>query len=237
MTIIRRVAVFAGFGFAVALIAAGATQVAAQPFASAAPISGGVLQLVATPGVLADSAMQPGDTIYWPIDANLNASTGGDLTLRITSSDALASDPAGLRLALARCSGSWNTAVTPPTCNGTITTIIPDTAFADIDPTHVWHLGKVNAVSSTPMIASIALPGSVPSSMQGASAAINFGFTALGDTEDASPSDPAVHVLGLTGIDPTGPVLLCAGLLLGGLTLALVRSALVRRDRRQAVDA
>jgi hypothetical protein len=234
-----RIEAWAGFGFAAALLAAGTLLVASAGSAFANPISGGVLQLVATPGVLADAAMAPGDTIYWPIDANLNASTPGELTLKIESSDALATNPAGLRLALASCPVAWSTNSDPtvaPTCaGGSGSTIIPDSAFADITPTQVWDLGTVAAVSTTPMMATISLPGAVPSVLQGTSADINFGFTALGDTENASPSDPRRHVLGLTGVDPTGPALLAAGLLLAGITLARVRSTLASRQQRVVV--
>jgi hypothetical protein len=235
MTARHRLSAILGFGFAGALLASGATLVVSATAASADPLSGGVLQLVATPGVLSNNAMAPGDTIYWPIDAKLDAATAGDLTLRITSSDALATDPGGLRLALASCPVDWTPAVVPgdaPTCNGgSGTSVIPDTAFASLSASQVWDVGTVDAVSTTPLMATISLPGAVPSALQGASATVNFGFTALGDTVTASPSDPRVRVLGLTGIDPTGPILLAAGLLLAGFTLARTRRALVARDR------
>jgi hypothetical protein len=241
MSVRHRVEAIVGFAVAAGLLATGAILVASAGPASAAPISGGVLQLVATPGVLSDQTMAPGDTIYWPIDANLNATTTGELTLQITSSDLLATNPGGLRLALASCPVAWDmshTPAQPPTCNsGVGTTVIPDSAFANISASHVWDLGTVGAVSSTPMMATISLPGAVPSVLQGASASINFGFTALGDTANASPSDPPVHVLGLTGVDPTGPALLAAGLLLAGFTLARVRAALGRRERTAEVGA
>jgi hypothetical protein len=231
----------AGFALATSLVIAGSILVAAAGSASADPLSGGVLQLVATPGVLDDQAMAPGDVIYWPIAANLNASTTGTLSLKITSSDALATDPAGLRVALASCPVAWDMSPTPalaPTCNGgTGSPILPETAFANISSTHVWSIGTMSAVSSMPMMATISLPSAVPSTLQGASASVNFSFTALGDTENASPSDPPVHVLGLTGVDPTGPLLLAAGLLLGGITLARVRSTRARRTRNVGADA
>jgi len=230
-----------GFGVAAGLLAAGAVLVASAGVASADPISGGVLQLVATPGVLSKADLAPGDTIYWPVSADLNATTNGALTLQITSSQALATNPAGLRLALASCPVAWDltpTPADPPTCNGGAgTTIIPDSAFADISPTHTWDLGNVGAVSTTPMMATISLPDAVPSALQGASATVNFGFTALGDTENASPSDPKAPVLGLTGVDPTGPALLAAGLLLAGFTLARVRTVIARRERNAEVGA
>jgi hypothetical protein len=231
----RRIDALVGFGCSAALVATGAVLVASASSASAAPVSGGVLQLVATPGVLADSSMAPGDTIYWPITADLDASTSGELSLQIESSDALATDAGGLRLALASCPVAWDIPVDPtvaPTCQGGAgTVLVPDTAFANISPTRVWNLGNISAVSATPMMATISLPGAVPARLQGASAIVDFGFTALGDTEHASPSDPATPVLGETGVDPTGPLLLAIGLLVAGLTLARVRRAVAGTGR------
>jgi hypothetical protein len=235
MRVPRRLEALIGFGSATALVAVGAVLVASASSASADPISGGgVLQLVATPGVLADDSMAPGDTIYWPITADLNASTPGELSLRVESSDPLATSVAGLRLALASCPVAWVIPSDPtiaPACRGGAGNIlIPDTAFANISATEVWDLGTVAAVSTTPMMATISLPDTVPSALQGAAGTVDFGFTALGDTAHASPSDPSSPVLGLTGVDPAGPILLAAGLLLAGLTLARHRRMLARRE-------
>ncbi len=237
----RRSEALAGFGCSAALVAVGLVLVASASSASADPFSGGVLQLVATPGVLADRSMAPGDTIYWPITANLDASTPGKLSLQIDSSDALATNAGGLRLALASCPVAWTIPADPavaPTCQGGPgTVLVPVTPFADISSTTAWPLGTMAAVSSMPMMATISLPGAVPAMLQGASGSVDFGFTALGDTEHASPSDPSGRVLGETGVDPTGPLLLAAGLLVAGITLARLRAAIARRESKAQVDA
>lgn len=225
----------AAFGVAAVLVATGAVLVASSAPASADIISnGGALSLDATPGALADNSMAPGDTVYWPISANLDASTPGQLTLTILSNDPLATSAGGLEVALASCPDAWTIPSDPtvaPTCDGGAGhTLIPTTPFADISSSTVWNLGQMSAVSSMPMIATISLPEDVPLSLQGTSGNLNFGFTALGDTENASPSDPAKPPLATTGIDPTGPILLGAGLLLAGITLGRLRS---RAGRRQ----
>jgi hypothetical protein len=174
--------------------------------------------------------MAPGDTAYWPIAANLRASSSGALTLKITSSGLLAANSAGVHLTLARCRDAWSTDPVPTCDGGPGTVVIPSTAFADISPSRVWNLGSMSAVSQLPMMASVSLPSSVPSTLQSTNASMTFTFTALGDTEKASPSDPKVPVLGLTGVDPTGPVFLGLGLLLAGLTLGRLRVLAGRRD-------
>jgi hypothetical protein len=228
-----RVWASAAFVAAAAMIGVGATLVATASSASADVItSGGVLSLDATPGTLADGTMAPGDTLYWPISANLDASTSGELSLQIRSSGALATSASGLRLSLFSCPDAWSNDAIPTCDGGAGHLLIADTAFKSIDASKRWELGTMAAVSQMPMMATISLPPAVPTSLQDSSATMNFGFTALGDTENATPSDPRVPVLGFTGIDPTGPLLLGFGLLLAGATLGRLR---VLARRRSAV--
>ena len=233
-----RIAALLSFATSGLLVTTGAMLVATASSASADPGSGGSLSVVAAPTVLADDSMAPGDTIYWPINVGLNASTSGHLTLKVVSSKALATNPDGLRLALASCSVAWTTSPDPtvaPTCTGgTEKSIIPDQPFAGISATKVWDLGTIARVSTTPIMATISLAGTVPSELQGAEGDMDFGFTALGTTVHASPSDPPEKVLGFTGIDPIGPILLALGLLLAGFTLARIRSRLARREDDRA---
>jgi hypothetical protein len=236
MRIPLRIWATSGFVAATTMLVVGGVLVASASSASADIISsGGVLSLEATPGTLADGSMAPGDTVYWPIAADLNATSSGDLSLKITSLGQLASSASGVRLTLARCDDAWSTDAIPSCDGGAGTVIIPTTAFADIPPTKAWDLGSMAAVSQLPMMATISLPAAVPSTLQSTSATMRFGFTALGDTENASPSDPKPPVLGLTGIDPTGPALLGLGLLLAGLTLGRLR-VLARRGTERNVQ-
>jgi hypothetical protein len=229
----------AAFGVSAVLVAAGAVLVASGVPASADIISnGGALSLDATPGALSDTSMAPGDTVYWPISAELDASTPGELTLQVLSSEPLATSAEGLEVSLASCPDAWTIPSDPsvaPTCDGGAGhTLIPTTAFADISSSKVWTLGDMSAVSTMPMMATISLPADVPASLQGTSGDLDFGFTALGDTENASPSDPAGPPLASTGVDPTGPIFLGAGLLLAGLTLGRLRSRALRRTEERA---
>ncbi len=229
-----RITALLGFATSGILVAGGAILVATASSASADPGSGGALSVVAAPTVLADNSMAPGDTIYWPINVGLNASTSGHLTLKVVSSNALATNPDGLRLALASCSVAWTMSSDPtvaPTCaGGSEKTVIPEQPFASISATKVWDLGTIARVSTTPVMATISLAGAVPTELQGAEGDMDFGFTALGTTVHADPADPPAKVLGYTGVDPVGPALLAAGLLLAGFTLARVRARMARRE-------
>ena len=228
-----RMTALLGFATSGILVAVGAVLVAAAGSASAGTVpDGGSLSVVAAPTVLSDDSMSPGDTIFWPINVGLNASTSGHLTLKVVASNPLATDPAGLRLALDSCTVPWTMgalATDPPTCAGTTKSIIPEQPFADISASKTWDIGTVARVSTLPMMATISLAGSVPTALQGAQGDMDFGFTALGTTVHADPADPTVPILAHTGIDPVGPLLLAAGLLLAGFTLARVRSRSNRR--------
>jgi hypothetical protein len=220
-----------GFAAAALLVAVGGALLASSAAASPVTITGnGILRLDAGPVALSNDAMQPGDRIYWPITVNLNAASAGHLSLRVLSSDALVTDPAGLRLALASCPVAWefpsgNDAA--PSCGAGASTVIPETPFASVG-TEVWNLGDMPRVSSRQMVATISLPDAVPSRLQGAAGTIQFGFTALGTTVMASPNETR---LAFTGLDLVGPALLAAGLLLAGITLARLRSREMRRNR------
>jgi hypothetical protein len=221
----------AGLVGAAVMMIVGASLVATSQPASADIITdGGVLSLDAEPGVLSDASMAPGDSIYWPISAQLDASTSGQLTLKVVSSQALATSTDGLELALASCPIAWTIPADPsvaPTCEGGAGhSLIPETPFAGILASKTWNLGRMSAISDMPMMATISLPQNTPAQLQGTSADVNFGFTALGDTESADPSKPP---LATTGIDPTGPALLGLGLLLAGLTIGRLRIVSRRR--------
>jgi hypothetical protein len=226
----------AGFVIAGTLVAAGGLFVATAATAAPATITGnGILSLDASPTNLANDAMQPGDSVYWPITANLRAASAGDLTLRITSTNPLTTDSAGLHLSLASCPVAWTVSSDPsvaPTCSGGGgTTVITDRSIASVSSTAVWNLGTMPRVSSRQFVATLALPATVPSRLQNSTGDINFGFTAAGTTVSANPSDPPnSQTLAFTGTNALGPILLAGGLLLAGFTLARVRSRARRTE-------
>ncbi len=229
MSGLLRVLTVASFTAAGLMVAAGGILVATAANAEVVATTGnGILSLDAAPAILADDTMSPGDRIYWPITANLNAASAGHLTLKITSSDALATDTGGLRLAVASCPVPWTPSGDPtvsPSCTGGLAvTVVADTPLANVHASKIWNLGTMPRVSARNYLATISLPSSVPARLQGASGDLQFSFTALGDTVNAKPSDPGGQTLAFTGLDPLGPALLAAGLLLAGFTLARVRS-------------
>lgn len=186
-----------------------------------------------------ETDLAPGDTRYWLIALNLDANGEGDLTLDFESSGTLAENPAGLQLALDQCSQAWTTGATP-SCGGTEENII-DGPVADVDESFIFDLGTIEPDSGPYFLVTLSLPSSVPDELQDTRGDLGFGFTAdessaviviPGDGGDPD-DDPTNGGLAITGVDLTGPLLLAAGLLLGGFVLARQRAG----DPREEVTA
>jgi hypothetical protein len=234
-----------GFTFASLIFTTGMVLTSASALATPVPENGttGLLSLDATPYPFENNVLSPGDRVYWPITANLNAPTDGTLTMTVTSTDGLATDAQGLRVLLRSCPVAW---VVPPdptdpaTCSGGAgTTVIADTAFASLPAGHVYPLGGMSAVSQKFFLASLSLSSSTPARLQGEGAEFIFNFSALGDTDSANPNDPGNPddpgdddggLLASTGISPIGALFLASGLLLGAGSFALLRTAQRRRE-------
>jgi len=182
-----------------------------------------------------ETDLTPGDTRYWLIALNLDAEGEGDLTLEFEAEGDLVETPAGLQMSLEQCSEAW-TAGPTPSCSGLDEEII-DGAVSDIDQSLIYDLGTIEPDSGPFYLVTLSLPGSVPDELQNTRGDLGFGFTAdessaviviPGDDDD--DDDPNNGGLAITGVDLTGPVLLAAGLLLGGFILARQRTGEPREE-------
>lgn len=215
MSVPSRLAVVA----AALLVAAGATFVAVAASAAPVPESGsaGLLTLDADPYPAQDLTIARGDQVLWPVTADLDAPTGGELTVRVTAEQPLAEDADALRFALSSCPEPW---ILPPatadaSCAGGPGTIeIPEAPFATTDSDRSWSLGDIVPGVERYFLVTLSLPLSTPGSLADQSAEVSFGFTASGGR--AAPAG----ALADTGARYVGPALLAAGLLLGGAVLA-----------------
>lgn len=176
--------------------------------------------------------LTPGDTRYWLIALNLDAEGEGDLTLEFEASGALVETPAGLQMSLDQCTEAWTTGATP-TCAGLDEEII-DGPVSDIDESLIYDLGTIEPDDGPFFLVTLSLPGSVPDELQDTRGDLGFGFTADESSAvivipgDDDPADGGG--LAITGVDLTGPLLLAAGLLLGGFVLARQRMGVPREE-------
>ena len=176
--------------------------------------------------------LTPGDIRYWLIALNLDAEGEGDLTLEFEASGALVETPAGLQMSLDQCTEAWTTGATP-TCAGLDEEII-DGPVSDIDEGLIYDLGTIEPDDGPFFLVTLSLPGSVPDELQDTRGDLGFGFTADESSAvivipgDDDPADGGG--LAITGVDLTGPLLLAAGLLLGGFVLARQRMGVQREE-------
>ena len=181
-----------------------------------------------------EADLTPGDTRYWLIALNLDAEGEGDLTLEFEAEGDLVEHPQGLQLQLDQCSEAWTSAAVPA-CIGEEDAIIDDTV-ASIEETLIYDLGTIVPDDGEFFRVTLSLASSVPDELQNTRGDLGFGFTAdessaviviPGDDDDDPNNNGGLAV---TGVDLTGPLLLAAGLLLGGFVLARQRTGESREE-------
>jgi hypothetical protein len=210
------------------LMAAGASLVAVAASAAPVPENGmnGLLTLDADPYPAQNITIARGERVLWPVTAELESPTTGDLNVRVTSDEPLAKDADALRFQLATCDEAWvlpASTTDPATCaGGTGTVVISEAAFALTDSDEVWSLGAIAPGIPRYFLVTLSLPLSTPGSVADQPGQVSFGFTAR------DRSQPAL--LAATGGAFAGPALLALGLLLGGATVAVTG----RRQARKA---
>jgi len=201
------------------LMAAGASLVAVAASAAPVPENGmnGLLTLDADPYPAQNITIARGERVLWPVTAELNSPTTGELDVRVTSEEPLAEDAAALRFELASCNEAWvlpATTADPATCaGGAGTVVISEAAFASTDADEVWSLGAIAPGIPRYFLVTLSLPLSTPGAVADEPGQVSFGFTAR---DRSQPS-----LLAATGGTYAGPALLALGLLLGGATVGV----------------
>jgi hypothetical protein len=210
-----------GAVLAAALVAAGGVVVASG--AQAAPHVGpaGRLQLTTAPDPLGVRDLSPGESAFWHVDAALLVDDRARLWLAVGGTGPLSTDAAALRVQVRRCGVAWVSTLCP---SGDESVVLPDAPVASLLGAAAVPLGTLSPASPAHLLATVRLPSSA---FVGESGTLRLTFTADGDTRTVSTDDP--RHLPATGVVVGGPLLLGAGLLLGGVVLAAERGR--RRTR------
>jgi hypothetical protein len=201
------------------LMAAGASLVAVAASAAPVPETGlnGLLTLDADPYPAQNISIARGERVLWPVTAELDSPTTGQLDVRVTSEQPLAEDADALRFEFASCDEEWvlpAATTDPATCaGGAGTVVISEAAFASTGADEVWSLGAIAPGIPRYFLVTMSLPLSTPAALADEPAQVSFGFTARDVSQPAR--------LAATGGVYAGPALLALGLLLGGATVAV----------------
>lgn len=212
-----------GVVLAAALAAAGGTCVAAS--AQAAPQVGaaGRLQLSTAPDPLGVQDLAPGETAYWRVDAALLVEERARLWLAVDGAGGMSTDPAGLRVEVLRCPVAWTSSLCP---SGDESVVLPDAPVARLLGADAVPVTTISPAAPAHLLAVVRLP---TSAFVGRNGTVRLTLTADGDTETVSTGSRGR--LPSTGAVLAGPLLLGAGMLLGGVVLASARG------RRRAAKA
>jgi hypothetical protein len=202
-------------------VVAGALSVATAAGAAPVPEGGrsGFLRLDADPYPADNLSIARGERLLWPVTAELEAPSAGELSVRVESAEPLAESADGLRFRLVACAEPWTLPADPDgiaTCGSAEEVIVADEAFATTTTEQLWELGAILPGVPRYFLITLSLPLSTPGAIAAEPAELAFGFTAR---ELPGPSTVAA-----TGATAAGPLLVAAGLLLGGMVLVRVRS-------------
>jgi hypothetical protein len=219
-----RVLEILGSVLAAALVVAGGLVVAASARAEPHIGPAGRLQLTTAPDPLGVQELSPGETAVWRVDATLLVDDRAQLWLAVGGTGRLATDAAALHVELRRCGVAWASTLCP---SGDESIVLPDTPVASLLGTAALSLGTISPAAPAHLLATVRLPSSA---FVGQDGTLRLTFTADGDTRTVSTADPGR--LPTTGAVVGGPLLLGAGLVLGGVVLASARGR--RRARAMA---
>ena len=238
---LSRPAAITGFLVSAALASSGVVALAGSAAAYVIPDTDEYLSLEISKNPLYEEQMQPGDSRYWQIITHLvDAEEEGELSLEIEADGVLSNDPDGLQMRLDSCTSEWDlTALPEPTCAGLVTNI-EDGALADVDQSIARDLGFIPLNSGPYFLVELSLLPTTPGDLQNQTGTLGFGFTAneseavivIPDPDDEDTDGDGTigdgDGLAITGVDLLGPLLLAAGLLLGGFILARQRTGAPR---------
>ena len=173
--------------------------------------------------------MQPGDSVDWQVWPVLTGEPEAELTVEITRSGDLVQSADGLQLRLRSCAVPWQPPASavptdPQECAGGAGSTVVDGPMSAIAQNTILPLGRMTAGPGPYLLATFSIPSTIALTAQqqtdGWSGDFSFGFAAAGQTVTATPSG----VIASTGIDPTGPILFGAGVILAGALLMLSRA-------------
>ncbi len=184
----------------------------------------GPLSLEISPYPLEFDDLTPGDSAGWTVTPKLQDGLSGPLTLRIISDGPLATNDAGARLTLRRCSEPW---VQDQCASDAV--LIVDSPLSRIDPERAHDLGSLSPDQGAYFRATFTMPADLPDLLQDSTATFGLGFTALGDAENVT-TEPPTSLNRSLPLPSTG----APGLLgVGGLGLLLAVTGVALRFRKQ----
>lgn len=190
----------------------------------------GYLVLRSSPGAPQWTALRPGDTVHWLIEASLADAVESTLSIQLHADGPLI-DADAMTVSVESCTTPFQQSdgsSSGPRCDGAGETVLTDGSLSAAagEQAEVYDLADLRRGTPRHVLVSLSVPPSAdPQTVAGASARVGVGLHAEGDT----PPDTALAV---TGADFAGDLVALA--LLGGGLIGLGLSLASWRRLRQA---
>lgn len=172
--------------------------------------------------------LAPGDSMRWLVEASLNDATAGTLSFELQANGELVEN-SGMLAEVSACTGSFDIAAVPVSCEGSFTTALPETPLTAVSQQgNQYQLAELQQDAPRQLLVTLTIPASTPAStIAGQSARIGLGVHSAGDDEAQTgtvvPVNPPPVWAGLavTGADALALGVLAAGLAGLGAVAAL----------------
>lgn len=211
--------------------AAALLMIGAAAPATAAPrdvIDGGApgLLWLEVDAAISQVDLDPGESAYRLVTLHLDTEPSAALSVQLTSTGSLASDPDGLQVGIDECTTPWGAPLAPggpPSCAAGLTAPLPLVAFSTLAAGDWRALGVLDEHTPRYLRITLALPDSLPTALRGGRADYQLAFAAAGDVVPVvGPPTSAPKDLAWTGWATAVPLGLAV--VLGGAG-ALLRAA------------
>lgn len=155
-----------------------------------------------------------GASASWLVQAALHDASFGTLDVELRASGDLARD-SGMTATVAACSGAFNIAVQPASCQGTLEVALPTTPIASL-PMHqnLYELTSLRSDEPRQILVTVSIPSTTPDALvEDRTAQIGLGVHSTGD----DPQVVVVPPVTPARLAPTGADLLALSVLAIGL--------------------
>lgn len=189
----------------------------------------GYLTLALDSSTPLSAELAPGDSMRWLVEASLHDADSGTLEVELRADGALLAE-SGMTAEVAACSGAFDIAAVPASCEGSLAPVLSETPLAQVSPqAGRYALADLRRDDPRQLLVTLAIPASTPpSALEGRTARIGLGVHAAGE------GPAVVRPVGPTprdGLPVTGADVAALGLLAAGLAGLGAVAALRGRGR------
>ncbi len=175
----------------------------------------GYLTLALDSSTPVHTQITPGGSARWMIEASLHDASSGTLDVELRVSGDLARD-SGMTATVEACSGAFNIAAQPASCQGTLEMALPTTPVASLPMNQtLYELTSLRSDDPRQILVTVSIPSTTPDALvEDREAQIGLGVHSTGDDPQVAVVSPVTPTrLATTGADLLALSVLATGLI------------------------